>query len=305
MTVDLQNLNSHCEYQGPDTIKVGDGTGLRILHTGSSSIQTPHKSLLLNKILHVPSITQNLLTISQFTRDNNVYFEFHPSFFVVKDIQSGKELLHGSNKGGLYCLKHTNSNSTPSVFISSSFDTWHRRLGHPMMRTVHQVVSRNSLPLKNKRESFCSFCPLGKSHKLSFPSSSTIYKTPLELVVSDIWGPSPIISNNQFRYYIHFLNVYSHFIWIFPLKLKSNVQNFFLHFKSKVENLLGYKIKRLQTDGGGEYQKLKSILENYGIEHRISCPHTQEQNGLAERRHRHIVETGLTLMATASVPLSY
>ena len=161
VTADLQNLNSHCEYQGPDTIKVGDGTGLRILHTGSSSIQTPHKSLLLNKILHVPSITQNLLSVSQFTRDKNVYFEFHPSFFVVKDIQSGKELLHRPNKGGLYCLKHTNSHSTPSIFISSSFDTWHRRLGHPMMRTIHQVVSRNSLPLKNKRV-FLFFFSLSK-----------------------------------------------------------------------------------------------------------------------------------------------
>ena len=126
----------------------------------------------------------------------------------------------------------------------------------------------------------------------------------MELVVSDIWGPSPVISNNQFRYYIHFLDVYNRFIWIFPLKLKSDVQKVFLHVKSKVENLLGHKITRLQTDGGGEYQKLKSILENYGIEHRISCPHTQEQNGLAERRHRHIVETRLTLMATTSIPLS-
>ena len=127
----------------------------------------------------------------------------------------------------------------------------------------------------------------------------------MELVVSDIWGPSLVISNNQFQYYIHFLDVYNRFIWIFPLKLKSDVQKVFLHFKSKVENLLGHKIKRLQTDDGGEYQKLKSILENYGIEHSISCPHTQEQNGLAERCHRHIVETGLTLMATASIPLSY
>ena len=64
MTADLQNLNSHCEYEGLDTIKVGDGTGLRILHTGSSLIQTPHKFLLRNKILHVPSITQNLLCLS-------------------------------------------------------------------------------------------------------------------------------------------------------------------------------------------------------------------------------------------------
>lgn len=127
-TVDLKNLNFHSDYQGTETIKLGNGTGLRILHIGSF-IKTPHKSLSLNKILLVPSITQNLLFVSQFTHDNNVYFEFYPNFFVVKDLQSGKEGLREPNKGGLYCLKHTNSqscsSSSPPSFIgtSSSFDT--------------------------------------------------------------------------------------------------------------------------------------------------------------------------------------
>ncbi|KAM1873468.1 hypothetical protein ACFX13_007300 [Malus domestica] len=62
-----------------------------------------------------------------------------------------------------------------------------------------------------------------------------------------------------------------------------------------------------QSDGGGEYtsHQFKHFFLHHGIHHRLSCPHHPEQNGLAERKHRHIVDTGLTLMAHASMPPAY
>ena len=56
---------------------------------------------------------------------------------------------------------------------------------------------------------------------------------------------------------------------------------------------------------GGEYQSFTTLLQSSGIIHKVSCPHTHEQNGVAERKHRHIVESGLTLLAHASLPLKY
>lgn len=57
---------------------------------------------------------------------------------------------------------------------------------------------------------------------------------------------------------------------------------------------------------GGEYQKMhNSFFRSLGILHRVSCPHTHQQNGSAERKHCHIVETGLALLAHASVPLKF
>lgn len=50
---------------------------------------------------------------------------------------------------------------------------------------------------------------------------------------------------------------------------------------------------------------LKQYFQNRGITHRMTCPHTSEQNGLVERKHRHIVETGLTLLAHASMLLKF
>ncbi|MBN8086387.1 transposase family protein, partial [Vibrio vulnificus] len=67
------------------------------------------------------------------------------------------------------------------------------------------------------------------------------------------------------------------------------------------------KIKILQTDGGGEFTSLtfENHLSNCGIHHQLSCPHTPQQNGVAERKHRHIVETGLTLLFQANIPTKY
>jgi histone deacetylase 1/2 len=66
-------------------------------------------------------------------------------------------------------------------------------------------------------------------------------------------------------------------------------------------------VKIFQSDGGGEFvnQSLQNLFKTNGIIHRISCPGTPEQNGLAERRHRYIVETGLTLLSHASVPIKF
>jgi hypothetical protein len=71
-----------------------------------------------------------------------------------------------------------------------------------------------------------------------------------------------------------------------------------------MENLLSCKIKQIQTDGGGEYNShpFKQFLATHGIHHRITCPHTSQQNGIAERKHRHVIETSLALLAQSHLP---
>jgi hypothetical protein len=72
-----------------------------------------------------------------------------------------------------------------------------------------------------------------------------------------------------------------------------------------VEKLFDRKIMAVQSDWGGEYQKLNTFFRQFGIAHHVSCPHTHQQNGSAERKHRRIVEVGLSLLAHASMPLKY
>jgi histone deacetylase 1/2 len=72
-----------------------------------------------------------------------------------------------------------------------------------------------------------------------------------------------------------------------------------------VEKQFDRKILTMQTDWGGEYQALHSFFTKIGIVHHVSCPHTHQQNGSAERKHHHIVEVGLSLLAHASMPLKF
>ena len=73
-------------YHGSKSLKVGNGQGMNIIHTGYAFYIAPHtnKKFILCNLLYIPHITKNLISIAQFTKDNNVYFEFYPHSCFVK-----------------------------------------------------------------------------------------------------------------------------------------------------------------------------------------------------------------------------
>ena len=119
-----------------------------------------------------------------------------------------------------------------------------------------------------------------------------------------MWS-SPIISVDQYKYYLVLVDHYTRYTWCYPLKQKSQVRETFIAFKALVEVHFASKIRNLFSDNGGEFVALRSFLSEHGISHFTSPPHTPEHNGIAERKHRHIVETGLTLLHQASLPTKY
>nr|AAU90262.1 integrase core domain containing protein [Oryza sativa Japonica Group]ABF97857.1 retrotransposon protein, putative, Ty1-copia subclass, expressed [Oryza sativa Japonica Group] len=143
-----------------------------------------------------------------------------------------------------------------------------------------------------------------KSHQLPYPKSFSVFSHPLELVFSDVWGPAPDSVGGR-KYYVSFIDDFSKFTWIYLLKKKSEVLQKFSEFQQLVERLFNRKIIAMQSDWGGEYEKLNAIFTKIGITHHVSCPYAHQQNGSAERKHRHIVEVGLSLLAHASMPLKF
>ncbi|CAL8085961.1 unnamed protein product [Prunus armeniaca] len=276
---DLAHLQLSQTYGGSDQVSVGNGQGLYISNIGFGSISQFH----LNKVLHCPSASHNLLSVHQFALDNSVYFIFTPSDFYVKDLVSGKTLFHGKSENGLYPFRSPSSSSSfPTTAVAllgirTSSPVWHQRLGHPSP-VVFQKLSAH-LPLRGSpRSSFCSHCPLGKSSRLPFQLSSSVSTVLLQLIHCDIWT-SPVLSNKD--------------------------------SKILVENLLSVDrvctIKSLQTDGGAEFlsHQFQHYLSTHGIFHRVSNPHTPEQNGAAEGKQRHLIDMALTLLATAHMPPSF
>lgn len=168
------------------------------------------------------------------------------------------------------------------------------------------VLAQCNIPYSNKAESvFCSACCMGKAHRLHSPQSQTQYHSPLELIFSDLWGPAPVKSSQNFTYYITFVDAYTRFTWIYLLKNKSEALTIFKQFKVMAELQFGFPIKFVQTDWGGEFRPFTKFLSDLGIIHRLICPHTHHQNGVVERKHRHIVDLGLTLLSHASLPLKF
>jgi len=103
-----------------------------------------------------------------------------------------------------------------------------------------------------------------------------------------MYGPAPIRSLDGYLYYLIFVDHFSKYIWLYPLKNKSDVSIVFPKFKSVVEKYFNLPIISLYFDNGGEYIKLKSYLSSNGISHYTTPPHTPELNASAERRHCHL-----------------
>lgn len=287
------------------SVIVGNGSSLPTTSIGSCSFPSLTRSLHLNNVLVCPSIIKNLIFVRQFTKDNWVTVEFDPFGFSVKDFQTRSPLLRCDSSGPLYSITPSSStSSSPHALLSSapSCTVWHRRLGHPGNNTLQSLISSRLISC-SKDMSLCHACQLGKHVRHPFePVISSVFE-PFQLIHSDVWT-SPVSSISGIKYYVIYLDHFTHFVWVYPLKHKSDVFATFLLFSSYVQNQLGQKIKSLQCDNGGEYNNRQFLehLASHGIVARFSCPYTSQQNGKAERTLRTLNNFVRTLLIQANMP---
>ncbi|KAG7559395.1 Zinc finger CCHC-type [Arabidopsis thaliana x Arabidopsis arenosa] len=260
-----------------------------------------------SKAFYMPKFTSNLLSVKRATKDLNCYAIFGPNDVYFQDIETGKLIGEGGSKGELYVLEDASpsSNTSPISFKSHlgvSFNVlWHARLGHPHSRALKLM-----LPSISFDHSSCEACILGKHCKSVFPKSFTIYEKCFDLVHSDVWT-SPCVSRDNNKYFVTFIDEKSKYTWITLLPSKDRVFEAFTNFQNYVTNQFNAKIKVLRTDNGGEYtsHKFKEHLAKHGIIHQTSCPYTPQQNGVAERKNRHLMEVARSMMFHTSVPRRY
>lgn len=85
VTNDLNNLATYLPYEGFDSLHIGDGHGMKITHIGSCTLYFPSYTFILKEVLHVPTFTKNLLSLSKLLLDNSIFIEFCSSSCVIKD----------------------------------------------------------------------------------------------------------------------------------------------------------------------------------------------------------------------------
>jgi histone deacetylase 1/2 len=289
------------------SITLGDGSSIPISCVGQSHIPTKNKPLLLRDVLVAPALIKKFIFVRKFTRDNLVSAEFDPFGLSVKDFRTKEEIARFNSSGDLYSLHGAPTNAPPTSMVAS-VDLWHRRFGHPNNATLSSLLSEFAIPCNRDTHhpATCESCQQGKHVRLPFSSSSTTSMFPFELLHCDLWT-SPIESISGFKYYLVMLDDFTHFVWTFPLRNKSDVHKFFLNFQHYVSAHFLLPIRFIQTDNGREFNNYanRNFFLQHGILFRFSCPYTSPQNGKAERVLRTINDIIRTMLIQSSLPSKF
>jgi len=294
----------------PRRTGISNANGVVYPVTGAGTVHIS-TSLLLTNTLLVRSLSNKLLSVSQVTEDLNCVVLMYPKFCLFQDILTKKIIGRGTKREGLYYVDDFNIGNVNTVRRSlltkeNQIWLWHYRLGHPSFSYMKYLFPELFLNL-NYAEFKCETCILAKSHRVSFPISLNKSDTPFALVHSDVWGPSPITTVFGIRWFVTFVDDCTRMTWLYLLKRKDEVFDVFCMFEAMVHTQFSANIQILQSDNGEEYvnHNFVEFFRTKGILHEMSCSQTPQQNGVAERKNRHILETARALLFGAQVPGRY
>ncbi|MCO5552522.1 hypothetical protein L7F22_006034 [Adiantum nelumboides] len=230
--------------------------------------------LCLPDVLYVPGIKKNLLSVSSLAK-NGLRVIFEDDRCIVRDRENGYSLITtGTLENGLFVLDRYEKQIQACIAETKTqamqdAELWHARFGHVgygslMTLQRHNMVHDLSL-LEMPPRHVCEGCVLGKMHRFAFSQDGSVRATrKLQLVHSDVCGPMRTPSVGNSLYFVTFIDDFSRFCWVYPLKAKSVVFAIFQHYVSMVENETGCKVQTLRTDRGGEYMsewKNMSLME--------------------------------------------
>jgi hypothetical protein len=168
LTHELSKLNPREPYTGHDQVRTTDGTGMCISHVGQALLLShTSKHIRLRNVLRVHSVSRNLLSVKKLTIDNDVFVEFHPFHFFVKDRLTRDILLSGRSHHGLYVL---DAPTAPQAFtgVRAAPSQWHARLGHPATPVVRHVLLAMSFLLCPTIKRLQSVMPVSKARVISY-----------------------------------------------------------------------------------------------------------------------------------------
>ncbi|CAL8150570.1 unnamed protein product [Prunus armeniaca] len=307
-------VNSHQNTILPPVI-MPSGEQAPITSTGTLPLNSV---ISLKNVLGVPSFKVDLMSVSQVTRSLNCSVTFFPSWCILQDLTTKKTIGLGKQRDGLYYLVALASTTLSPKFrssaaiashpscshVTSSTDLWHRRLGH-LSSSRLDFMAKNLLNFPFKSNNPCDVCALAKQCRLPFSASSISSVRPFELIHCDIWGPYKIPSFSGAKYFLTIVDDYSRFTWAFFMQHKSETQHLLTNFFSFVKTQFAASIANIRVDNGGEFSSMKAFFQQNGTTYQHSCVYTPQQNGVVERKHRHILELARALRFQAHLPLRF
>ena len=191
----------------------------------------------------------------------------------------------------------------------SDIQLWHGRMGHLGQKGMEILLKKGCLgELKKTKMSFCEDCVIGKTHKVSFGPALHVTKAKLDYIHSDLWGSPnvpPILSRSQ--YFLTFTDDFSRKVWIYFLRHKNEAFECFVSWKKMVETQSERKIKKLLTYNGLELCNLQfnSFCKEEGMIRHRTCTYTSQQNGVAERLNRKIMNKVRSMLSESGFEVRF
>ncbi|KAF5193416.1 Retrovirus-related pol polyprotein from transposon re1 [Thalictrum thalictroides] len=172
---------------------------------------------------------------------------------------------------------------------------WHKRLGHPSVDRLNKISS-----IKSDVSSFhshCDVCIRAKQTRILFQSSKTRSNEPFDLIHIDIWGGYQTTSHTGAHYFLTVVDDYSRCTWVYLMRFKSEACTLLQNFCQMVKTQFNHPVRIIRSDNGAEFlsSSMKLFYQNNGILHQRTCVDTPQQNGVAERKHRHLLEVARAL----------
>jgi transposase InsO family protein len=289
-------------------VTLGDDYQYPIKGVGESNHKlNSRNSLKMKDVLYVPGLKKNLLSISALEKKGfRVAFIDGEVLMWAKGETLNEAIIIGNEENGLYKLKG-HSKAAMTHAIENSCELWHRRLAHINYKALPYICKAvTGLPeLKGDHKGVCNGCAQGKNIKNPFPKRDIKTEGVLELIHSDVCGPMPSSSISGYVYYVSFIDDYSRKTWIYFLKTKDEVFSKFKEFKALIENLSERKIKILRSDNGGEYtsKEFVNFCKDVGIKRELTTPYNPQQNSVAERKNKTILEAVKTMIHDQDLPM--
>ncbi|GJW12069.1 putative RNA-directed DNA polymerase [Tanacetum coccineum] len=223
------------------------------------------------------------------------------------DLREMKILGTGNQIDGLYYFNNGDVQGINTGFeklnCNLSKYIWHSRLGHPSDQVLK--VLEHELVFDNCDLGHCEICQRSKQTREPFPLSEHKSSVLVELVHLDLWGPYRIASKEGFRYFLTIVDDYTRSVWVYMLKGKDEVFDCVLAFYNLIKNQFGKIVKTFRSDNGTEFvnKMFSKFCVDNGIIHQTTCAYTPQQNGIVERKHRHLLNVARSLLFQGGLPL--
>ncbi|MFS7957032.1 putative RNA-directed DNA polymerase [Helianthus anomalus] len=294
ITHEIKTLKIKTGSEGEEPVTIPNGDAIPVKGRGDCTLK---EGLELKDVLYVPSFNCNLLSVGRLTENLQCSITFFPQFCIMQKLHSRNLIGAGKQRGRLYRMEMMNDGRKA---MSTTSSTWHKRLGHASDEKLNGIDFLKNIPF-NK---VCDSCSKEKLTRKPFPISTTKTGECFDLIHCDIWGRYRVPSSSGARYFLTIVDDFSRSVWLFLLKFKHEASTSLKFFHKMVKTQFGKDIKKIRCDNGGEFisnDMLQFYKEN-GILLETTCPHTPQQNGVVERKHRHLLEVARALRFEANLP---